>query len=227
MLFGHYCPRSGDRRKIGVSVKSSLFCFLFLLPLLCAAADPTFDVGPPAYAVATQPLVLRADNGSLVLRNRGIAVTKDVYPDGATVTSDWAWLEGVPEMKYQDHLCVAVLTDGKQRTKWSHEIQKGVVVRFNPGSGGIGIEGWLADKDESELFAFKDGFTFEKKTKYAISVEYSKAEITVSVDGKAVVDAKIPEKYRGGGDKVAFYNRESVAGVPHASKLEKIEIVKK
>ena len=124
----------GDRK---VSVKSLPLVFLCSLPLLCAAAEPAFDVGPPAYRVQTQPLALRDKDGSLILRNRAIVVTKDAYPDGATVTSEWTWTEGVEEMKYQDHLCVAVLTDGKQREKWSHELQRGVVVRFNPGSGGV------------------------------------------------------------------------------------------
>jgi hypothetical protein len=201
-----------------------VFCFF---PVLCGAAEPAFDVGPPAYAVATQPLVLRAKDGSLILRNRGIAIAKDTYPDGATVTADWAWTEGTEEMKYQDHLCVAVLTDGAQREKWSHELRQGVVVRFNPGSGGVRIEGWVADGGDGESLGFKDGLTFEKKKTYAIKVEYTKTEIAVSVDGKAVVDAKIPEKYRGGGEKIAFYNRESVAGVPHASELARIGITKK
>ncbi len=190
------------------------------------AAEPAFDVGPPAYAVATQPLVLRQP-GSLILRNRGIAVTKDAYPDGAKITFDWTWTEGVEEKKYHDHLCVAVMTDGKQRAKWSHELQGGVVVRFNPGSGGVTIEGWSAGKDEGESLASKTGLVFEKGKSYAIMVEYTKTELVVSVDGKAVVDAKIPAKYRGEGDKVAFYNRESVAGIPHASTLGNTEIMKK
>lgn len=205
------------------------FWQLFLVlcfPLLGFSAEPSLDTGPPAYAVATQPLVLRGRE-SIILRNRGIVITKDEFRTGGILTFDWAWTEGVEEMKYHDHLCVAVLTDGKQREKWSHELQKGVVVRLNPGSGGIGIEGWLTDKNESELLAFKDGLTFEKGKQYKISVEFSKAAIAVSVNGKAVVDAKIPEAYQGGGNKLAFYNREAVAGIPHASTLSKIDIVRK
>jgi hypothetical protein len=138
----------------------------------------------------------------------------------------WKWTEGNLEAKYPDHLCVVVLTDGALRKSWSHEIGKGVLVRFNPGSGGITVEGWLAEKNEAQQLASKDGFVFEKGKEYAVNIAYAPTKVVVTVDGGAPIEALVPEEFRAGGKKVCFYNREPVAGIVKSSTLTKVTVGK-
>lgn len=194
-------------------------------------AEPTFESGPPAFKAKQEferyaPTATVKDDG-IVLRNRGVAVSKAEYPTGATLSFSWKWTEGDLEKKYPDHLCVVVLTDGALREKWSHEIGKGVVIRLNPGSGGITIEGWLADKNESESLASKDGFTFEKGKEYAVKIMYTPEKVVVTIDGGTPIEAAVPEKFRAGGKKICLYNREPVAAIVKESVLTKVRVEKK
>jgi hypothetical protein len=188
-------------------------------------ADPAFTPGEP-FVLPIDPVANVLDDGSIVLRNRGVVVSKAEYADGATISFVWKWTEGNLEAKYPDHLCAVVLTDGVLRKKWSHEIAKGVVVRFNPGSGGVTIEGWLADKNEGESLASKDGFTFEKGKEYAVKITYTPTKVVVTVDGEVPIEAIVPEKFRAGGKNVCFYNREPVAGIVKSSTLTKVTVGK-
>lgn len=199
--------------------------FVLLLVSTAFGADPAFTPGKP-FVLPIDPVANVLEDGSIVLRNRGVAVSKAEYADGATISFVWKWTEGNLEAKYPDHLCVAVLTDGLLREKWSHEIGKGVVTRFNPGSGGITVEGWLADSGESEQLGSKNGFTFEKGKEYAVKIAYTPEKVVVAVDGGAPIEAAVPEKFRTGGKKVCFYNREPVAGIVKSSTLTKVSIGK-
>jgi hypothetical protein len=202
-----------------------------LLVSVAYGAEPAFESGTSPFKVRDEakqfaPTAVVRDD-AITLRNRGVAVSKADYPAGATVSFSWKWTEGDLEKKYPDHLCVVVLTDGVLREKWSHEIAKGVLVRFNPGSGAVQVEGWLADKNESEQLASKDGFTFEKGKEYAVKIAYTPAKVVVTVDGGGPIEAAVPEKFRMGGKKICFYNREPVAGIVKESVLTKLSAEKK
>lgn len=208
-----------------VSVKSRFLVFCLLL-IVCTAfgAEPAFKPGQP-FVLLIDPSAKVLDDGSVVLRNRGSVASTAEYPDGATVSFTWKWTEGNLEAKYPDHLCCVVLTDGALREKWSHEIGKGVVIRLNPGSGGVTVEGWVADKNESEQLASQDGFTFEKGKEYAVKIAYTPSHVTVTVDDATIV-ADIPKKFGAGGKKICFYNREPVAGIVKSSTLTKVTVGK-
>jgi hypothetical protein len=198
-------------------------CFL-LLASAAGGEEPRFVEGTDVFELQHAPKCVLAD-GTITLRNRGRAVVTENCPDGAIVKFDWKWTEGDLEKKYPDHLCVALLTDNLHRKKWSHELAHGVVVRFNPGSGGVGIEGWLPDKDEGDSLAFKDGFTFEKGKEYAIVVSYTPEKVSVTVDRGEPIVAVIPVKYRSGA-RLGVYNREPVAGIVKESVLTKVSVDK-
>ncbi len=229
MLFGRFLSQTQrfvryNIRKVPVKRGFLVFCLL-LMVCTVFGADPAFKPGKP-FTLPIDPAAYVLDDGSIVLRNRGSAASTAEYPDGAEVSFTWKWTEGNLEAKYPDHLCVAVLTDGVLRPQWSHEIGKGVVVRFNPGSGGITIEGWLAEKKEAESLASKDGFTFEKGKAYEIKILYTPTKVVVTVDGGDPVSADVPEKFRTGGKNICFYNREPVAGIVKSSMLTKVSVGK-
>ena len=199
-----------------------LHCVL-LCWLLCAAdVKDTWEAGPPAFKTEQeefQPSV-RFEEKKVVLENRGILVSKKSFPEGAVFTATWRWISGEEQGKYQDHLCVVFATDGKQRA-WPAEIEAGLVVRFNPASGSVGIEKHEKGSKDNALLAFKDGLKFERNTGYKLRIVHSPKGVEVNVDGKKIVSAEVVMK----GDKVAGYDREPVAGIKKKSELEEPDVV--
>lgn len=190
----------------------------FLVMCMLLSASPTED-WQEGQMTRLLPSVNVTDD-VVTLRNRGLIASRRSY-DEATVSFVWKWTKGEEAGKYQDHLCVVFGTDGSQRS-WAYEIQEGVLVRFNPGSGGVTVEQWLRDKDDGVRLGSKDGFTFARDTEYSMRIVVAKGKLTVSVDGNEAVTIDLPKEHRGG--KVAIYNREAVAGVVKESKLTKLTI---
>lgn len=189
-----------------------------LVACLLLAASPTDD-WEESPATRLSPSVHITDD-VVTLRNRGLIVSQRSYDD-ATVSCVWTWTKGDERGQYQDHLCVVFGTDGNQR-RWAQEIQYGILVRLNPGSGGITVEQWQKDKDDGVRLGSKEGFTFARDTGYDVRIVAAQGKLTVSINGKQAITVDLPKAYRGG--KVAIYNREAVAGIVKESTLAKLTI---
>lgn len=194
------------------------------LIFLFAAVDlkDTWEAGPPAFKAENKELnpSVKFEGEKMIVSNRGNGISTKRFPNGATFSTTWKWTKGREEGNYHDHLCVAFATDGKQRA-WPGEIESGIVVRFNSGSGSVGVEKWEKDKKDPKLLAFKDGLTFKRGVAYTLRIVHLPDAVIVSVDDQRVITAE--GVYRG--DKIAVYNREPVAGVEKESELTEVSLV--
>ncbi len=214
-MFITLCQKQTWKEKFMVS------SLLFVAAML--GAEPAFkaaDTQKPPTAKA----VIKDE--TVTLTDRGLAVSADTFPEGFDLHAHWAWTEGKVEGAYQDHLAIAVATNGTLRDAWSHEIEKGIVVRFNPGAGTVAVESYDST-DKDAVVKSEGGFIFDKGTGYNIDITYTPKQIVVNVDGKEAIKADLPKDFKKDGDLVAIYNRERVAGVLHESVLTKVSLKKK
>lgn len=156
------------------------------------------------------PTVEFQKDGTIVMANRGMLLSRNEFPKGATVKCRWSWISEEPNV-YPDQLAVALRTDGDRKRQWSFEIDDALVVRLNPHStGSVFVQIYERGKDEVEI-GRKQGIAFKMGDSHDIEITDLGDRITVRIDGKEVLEQKV-DPSDGGGKKVAVYNREPVAG---------------
>jgi hypothetical protein len=157
-------------------------------------------------------------DGKVVLANRGaIASTKEY--GAVTISFSWQWTQGDDETgKYPDHLSIALRTTGKQRAEWSHEIDEGIVVKLVPNAGGsVVIEEYKQGQPALPVASKKCEFKMGKTYKVLVKDEGKK--LTVSIDGKVIVEAKVDE----GKGYAVLYGREPVAAARKESEITNLK----
>ena len=182
----------------------------FLIP-----DDPKYDGLRPTSVVT---------KNTIALVNRGVVVTKNPIPDNKpmTIVFDWSWIEGRETDRYPDSLVVMLRTTGAQRQRWSHEMEDGIAIRFDPTEKQVSVQVHQKGDDfKTQKLAAKD-MEFKRFESYAVVISDTDQRISVFVNNQFVVEAKVPEGITG--RKVALYNREPVARVRHVSLLTNIEL---
>lgn len=188
-------------------------------PAALEAFKKTWAVAPAAFESKEPDLAPKVSwkiDNSITVANRAMITSKSDFKDGYKLTCKWRWIEG--EGKYPDSLSVILRSSGEQR-KWAHEITSGIQLNFNPaGKGGVTISEWKKDADPKILARVEQ--KFEQYKQYAIEVTDGGDKITVTIDGKMVIELPV----EAGGGKVSIYNREPVAGVRHTSVISDLTV---
>lgn len=120
---------------------------------------------------------------------------------------------------YGDHLVVVLSSDGSFREERSYEVKTGIAVRLNSVTGDVQVSKAVDGVSFEDLKVFKG--TGPIQGPHAVVIEDKGTTITVSIDGKVVVSAEVPQDARKG-KLWAFYNREPVGNGRNVSVLRNI-----
>ncbi len=169
------------------------------------------------------------EEGTIALLYRAHLLSEKRWVEGSKLTFEWQPPEtakGDDGRTYGDHLCVRIRSTGAIRSKRSYEAADGIVIRIDSTNGDVYVQ---TTPDGGENFEnLKNGF---KKGSGPISAEWHSVSvldtdggITVSLDGKVILTADLPEKHPIT-DVWGFYNREPVGPGKKVSLLRKMTIV--
>lgn len=189
-------------------------------------AAPSFEGSPfEGQHPLLEPLVAFGQMGKdpvVVLRNRGMIVTREKYTKGFSLEFEWMWVHGREEQGLLDGLCVAFHTKGEQRT-WGAEIKEGVVARLWAPGKKIALEQFRALEEASVSLGERGGTDFARFVWHKVSLTVkADGNIELHVGGQ-ILTAKVGDREQGA-DYIAIYNREAVHGVPKESVLRNIVI---
>ena len=189
-----------------------------------------WKVAPAAFKAADEdlnPKVILTEAGdeqTIWLRNRGMAISKASYPNGVDFKAKWQYTHGLDEGALQDVLVVGLRSNGKQREKWSHEMQSGIMVRFQA----------IGENHEVGIFTVTEGMATLKVKKdveiargivYDIHIVDTGRKFTVKFGDNCVLEVDdFPEPQSGDPAKVIVYNREPSSGVFQQSHVDKVKI---
>ena len=196
------------------------FVFLVLSAAFAVEFDDQWEIAPSPVKANLQKFKPEVNlmGDIVVLQKRGLLLSKKEYKE-FDLAFEWKWLNDPPDETYPDHLCVVLATDGKQREDWSHEIQKGLVIRFIPNLGGsVSIVDENGIQEGVELIK-KDQIGLERAKIHKIKITYAKEILTVEVNKEAIQIKRSNLK-----GKIAIYNRERVGGVIKESQLTKLRL---
>ncbi len=167
---------------------------------------------------AGRPPDVRIGKSVIVLRNRGMAVSKEKLTEGSV---SLRWMTGFDtgaDSTYHTHLCVVLRTTGGRSKEWPHEIDSGVIVRL--AADMVGVELKKSGEGSTQLIPVKD---MDLSGERLISVADKGDRIVVSVDGTVVLDGAIDPAFGGANRNAALYNREGVANHLHLDVLTDVE----
>src|SRR3989344_4384982 len=163
----------------------------FLMP-----DDPKYDGLRPTSVVT---------ENTLALVNRQLVVTKNPIPENSNVdiSFSWMWIEGRERDQYHDSLVVALRTTGTQREHWSHEIEDGLVIRFDPTEKQVSLQlHQKGGKFNPRRIASKD-VEFKRYQEYDVSILDNGQNIRVILNDQNILDEKVPAETVG--RKIAIY----------------------
>lgn len=175
---------------------------------------------------------VRAEKGHLRLVNRGYLVPVREFEDPIQIDLEWKWNQLGLNPLYAEHLTIALRTSGKP-SAFPHEVQDGILVKFNAWGGVVRIETpegkvlastalseaprtipmpaeqWHRLRVSDDGKTIRVGFAAEDKPE----VELDSILLTYEPTEKLV------------GKKFAIYNRELVS-FPHESCIRKLVVQK-
>lgn len=161
---------------------------------------------------------VRIGHSVIVLRNRGLAVTKEKLSDGSVSLRRTQAFDNAEGTTYHDHLCIVLRTNGARSKEWPFEIDSGIIVRL--AADMIGVETKVSGEGTQQLIPVKD---LDLSGERQISVEDKDDKIVVSVDGKVVLEGAVDPAFGGENRNAAVYNREGVANALHVAVLSDVE----
>ena len=162
---------------------------------------------------------VRIGHSVIILRNRGMAVTKEKLTEGS-VSLRWTQaFDNAEKTTYHDHLVVVLRTDGARSKEWPFEIDSGIIVRI--AADMIGVESKEAGKGSSQLIPVKD---VDLSGERLVSITDKGDQITIAIDGKVVLEGKVDPEFGGENRNAAVYNREGVANALHIAVLSEVQV---
>lgn len=165
--------------------------------------------------------ICKVSESSIVLANRGIAVTKIDLPRlPVSLEFDWTWVDGRQHEDYHDALAVVLWTSGRQKKEWAHEIEDGLAIKFMAHQDRVVVHhytsGERSPKDVAEA-----QIKLEKYVPHRVRIYFTRGKLKVLVGKKEVIDAAAPETE---GERFAIYNREPVASARHVSIVSNLDL---
>lgn len=171
-----------------------------------------------------RPVVVEED-GHIRLQNRGYLVTRKGFPSAKTIEFDWRPVDLAHYPHYAEILTVALHTTGKPRPKHSYEVQDGLVIKLDAQDGLIVVyrEDDAAGFGQTErgAVALPAGKWHRVRivdTLESVAIFVSGPAISKESPDKPLLDVPYAGSFRG--EKIAIYNRELVAEVPHESHID-------
>lgn len=203
-------------------------CSVCLTPAFASQDSPLqklWEKGEPAYKTTQKEfdsdVVLK---GTVVtLRNRGMVVSKDDYPNGFTLTCKWT-IRGGDGASYSDVLAIGFHSDGTQAANRPHELGHGVAVKLQAHAALVTIERHRDGSNKPERHVVKSMPRVSKNTTHDVKIVVDKTHyLEVYLDGKKIADLSVGDPSREKGKaRIAIYNREPGGGGPQESLLENL-----
>ncbi len=180
---------------------------------------------PPAFG---KNQGVRETDGHLKLINRGYLVSKREFSGPIELSFDWRWSELGLNPVYADHLVVVLRSSGNSDPKYPFEIEDGVKIRFNAWSGEIEL---MVEPGRKFIQSTESGAAkFPSETWHHVRITDDGERVQVFFntvdqarsDAEPLIEGSFPTTKPSG--HIVFYNRESVADVPHESCIDNVLI---
>lgn len=175
---------------------------------------------------------IREEGGHLRLLNRGSLVTVATFPEAIEVELDWMWLDLTGDPLYPDNLHIGLRTSGRHEPEHNYRLLDGVEVVLKPHSGTVCVNPALAADDRNRTsppgeLKFAPGKWYHLRITddgKRVSVYASGPEIDRKYAKEPAVAVDVTGEYAE--RRVAFFNREYVAGANHESRIDNVVIRK-
>lgn len=175
---------------------------------------------------------IREEGGHLRLLNRGSLVTAATLPEAVEIELDWMWLDLTGDPLYPDNLHIGLRTSGRHETEHSFRLLDGVEVEFQPHRGVACVNPALAAADITRISPAGE-LKFAPGKWYHLRVTDDGKRVSVfasgpEIDRKYAKEPAVAVDVPGGhaDRRVAFFNREYLAGANHESRIDNVVIRK-
>lgn len=171
---------------------------------------------------------VRAEKGHLRLLNRGSVVTRQEFEGPIEVSFDWRWLDLGTHPHYAETFHVVLNTHGLHEDQHPFQITDGFTIDFNCVAHAVHMG--LVHGPYS-LHAAPDSTPFPSDEWHHVRIVDDGVSISVFITGPAI-DPKYEEQpvlvatppSRPSGRRIAFFNREYVAGINHESNIDNVVV---
>ena len=172
-----------------------------------------------------------APNRYLRLLNRGSVVTRAEFEGPVEITLDWRWVDEGQWPLYAELFTVALRTHGGHKPDHPYEISDGLLIEFNTVEGSVRALNGMLPGQPSFQASKPDSAPLPAGEWHRIRITDDGEAVAVFVEGPSIdpkykkepiLRVTVPAGLAG--KRVAFFNREYVAGTNHESHVDNVTV---
>jgi hypothetical protein len=167
---------------------------------------------------------IRQDKGYLALVDRGYLTTQNEYNEPISVSFEWRWSQFKGYPLYADHIAVVLRTSGRPQSEFPYEPLDGIVVKFDAWGGDI--KAYSVAHPSVRVVTTPGALPMASDQWHRIRITDDGDTVRVYLSGPEIrqPDPNAPVLQlrcsdHSGKGRIAIYNREHLAGVPHESHI--------